>query len=351
MGAEFRRDNHYVPRSYLKRWSLDGSVVPTYRILVQHPNVPLWRAHSLRGIGYHEHLYTRMSVSGESDAIERWLDSEFEAPAEVAIERVLGDRRLSRDDWTSLVRFFAAQDVRTPARLMENLTRWSSTLPSILKETLSSSIAALEQMSPAEREQRMQEAPSHGDVPFRVSLHRDAENGGGWVKGETVVGRGLWLWSIQHLLTKTVQSLSQHRWTVLTPPDGVTWFTSDAPTIRLNYNSPFDYNFGGGWGSVGTDLMLPLGPRHLLYTQVGKAVPSRGRKLDPERAALVQRVIAENAHRFIFAREPSSLVAALRPRVVDASAVKREAEQWADWHRSQSEVERDLLSLPPTPVT
>jgi hypothetical protein len=112
------RDNHYVPRSYLKRWTHDGSRLWLYRVLVPHARVPLWRETSTRGITYHEHLYTRVAASGESDEIERWLDAEFDAPAEEAIAKAVANKRLSPHDWRLLARFFAAQDVRTPARLV-----------------------------------------------------------------------------------------------------------------------------------------------------------------------------------------------------------------------------------------
>jgi hypothetical protein len=349
MPSEFRRDNHYVPRSYLKRWSLNGSEVSTYRILVPHVNVPLWRDTSVRGICYHEHLYTRIVASGESDAIERWLDTDFEAPAEAAIERVLSERRLTPDHWKTLVRLFAAQDARTPARLMECLTGWSNTLPSSLQETLSDSVAALEKMTSAERAQRLRDTPRNDDMPFRVTIQRDSESGGGWVKAETVIGRQMWLSGLKRLLSHTVHALSQHRWTVVAAPAGIEWFTSDAPAMRLNYYSPSSYDFGGGWGSVGTELMLPLGPRNLLYTQVGRAVPPRGREIAFEKATFIQKVIAEHAHRFIFALKPDPLVAVLRPRVVDAAALRSEAEQWANWHRAQSDAERELLTPAPIP--
>ena len=127
------RLNHYVPRSYLKRWAHGESKVWTYRVLVSHGHMPFWRAMSRRSVAYHEHLYTQIVASGESDEIERWLDAEFEAPAEPVIERAVADQRLSRADWKVLVRFFAAQDLRTPARLVENLKRWSATLPGLMQ--------------------------------------------------------------------------------------------------------------------------------------------------------------------------------------------------------------------------
>jgi len=34
--------------------------------------------------------------------------------------------------------------------------------------------------------------------------------------------------------------------------------------ILLNFYSPEKYDFGGGWGSVGTEIFMPLGPGHHL---------------------------------------------------------------------------------------
>jgi len=55
---DMHRDNHYVPRSYLKRWARDGRKVGTYQLLVAHAQTPAWREQSTRGIAYHEHLHT-----------------------------------------------------------------------------------------------------------------------------------------------------------------------------------------------------------------------------------------------------------------------------------------------------
>ena len=252
------RDNHYVPCSYLKRWSSDGHRVWVYRVLVAHDRVPIWRQTSTRGIAYHEHLYTKVAASGESDELEQWLDAEFEAPAEDAITRAVANQPLSRNDWRLLARFFAAQDVRTPARLLENLQRWSSWLPELIQRTVTDSVAKLEAMSPSERASLAASAPHRDSLPFRVTTERRPGERGGWLKGETIAGRGLWLWSIRHLLSgEPLEALCNHRWTILAPPDGQTWFTSDDPVLKVNFNSLEDYKCGGGWGSVGTDLFCP----------------------------------------------------------------------------------------------
>jgi hypothetical protein len=341
---DMHRDNHYVPRSYLKRWTLDGLKVSTYQLLVGHAQIPAWRERSTRGIAYHEHLYTKLAASGESDEIERWLDSEFEAPAEESIDKVVRGQRLTSLDWKRLVRFFAAQDVRTPARLIENLKRWSNTVPDLVQTTLTESVARLEAMPRVDRTAFAGKKPPHDGFPTRVTVDRNTDGPNGQLTAEVVLGRGLWLWSMQHLLARTLSVLHHHRWTILVPPDGLTWFTSDDPVLKLNFNSDTNYTFGGGWGSVGTDLLLPLGPHHLLYTQVGKSVPRRGTRLDLETATVVRKLIAEHAHRFVFSSVRDPFVEQVRPRIVDVRALRQEADEWKRWHVEQSSAEQTLAS-------
>jgi hypothetical protein len=217
----------------------------------------------------------------------------------------------------------------------------------MIQDVLQESVARLETMSDAQREQEFREARKEADerTPFRVTVEKRADGDGGWVRGETIAGRNLWIWSIRQLLTNSsgLRALETHRWTILTPPEGVRWCTSDDPVLKVNFNSLQDYNFGGGWGSVGTDLLLPLGPHHLLFTQVGKRVPARGTPMDAQKAYLVQRFTAERAHRYVFADAPDSFIPTVRPRTVNAAELARESDQWKRWHAEQSSAERDLM--------
>lgn len=92
-----------------------------YRLLVSHASVLEWRRHSVAAIGKLQHLYTCIINAQETDGVERWLNREVESPAAPAIGKVITDARLSSEDWASLIRFLTAQDVRTPARLMDIL--------------------------------------------------------------------------------------------------------------------------------------------------------------------------------------------------------------------------------------
>lgn len=340
---EFQRNNHYVPQSYLKNWGGTDSKVWAYRVLVSHLNVPLWKHASVKGLGYHAHLYTRTLANQLSDEVERWLNADFESPAAEIIQKVVDDASLTPQDWSHLIRFLAAQDVRIPARLMEMLQRWHQTLPDLLKETLEESVQKLET---AKREGKSLVRGGGREnteyFPIRVSTELVPGEEQGILRAETVVGRDLFIFNLKHLLTNTVKALLAHKWTILRSPNGVKWFTSDDPVVRLNFHSPGKYDFGGGWGSAGTEIFFPLSPRHLLYTRIGKRPPMRGTVVTTEFANWIQRFTIEHAHRLVIATTPEECVAELRPRVVDSVAYRAEAQQWENWHKEQTLAAQDL---------
>ena len=339
--APLRRDNHYVPRAYLKRFATQERVW-TYRTLVSHAEVPMWKQSSIRGVAYHSHLYTRIAAGQETDDMEKWLDKEFEAPAEEALRKATSDARLTPDDWRHLVRFVAAQDVRTPARLAQSLQQMQSILPDLLEEVMQESIHELELAKASGAPIEHSKLPYGDYVPLRVSTEILPDEEFGRLRSEVVVGRGLWLFIIRHLLTETVKALHRHKWTILIAPRGLNWFTSDDPVIRLNTYGDGKYDFEGGWGNQGTEILLPLSPSHLLYAQVGRKPEPRGSMVPRAQAELVRRFCAEHAHRMIFAASVDPDIAKLRPRTVDAELLRREAEEWRNWHEDQTTAEREL---------
>lgn len=345
--AVLHRDNHYVPRLYLKRWSSTHERLWTYRTLVSNPHVPLWRESSIKGVAYHSHLYTRILSGHESDEIEKWFGREFEAPAEDAIIKATSDQRLTMEDWEHLIRFLAAQDVRTPARLTESLVRWETEIPELLNRTMVRAIRKAEEAKAAGKTIVIRSPPENrGDFPLRISTEAKPDEDVVLIKAEIIAGRALWLSSMARLLTKTARALHRHKWTILSPPKGSNWFTSDDPVIRLNYYRNGVYDFKGGWDNRGTDILLPLGPQHLLYTQVGTRPPRRGATLPRAHSDILRRCIAEHAHRMIFSVEPTVEVPKLRPRRVDAEAFAAENEHWRRWNEEQTRIERELFDRP-----
>jgi hypothetical protein len=315
-----------------------------YRVLVSHPNVPLWKRQSIKGIGYHAHLYTRFIAGVLTDEVEHWLNVEFENSATEVIQKVVNDSQLTPQDWFHLIRFVAAQDVRTPARLMEMLQRWSKTLPGLMKNALKESTKKIEVFK---KEGKVLDRSDYSDAtyfPMKITMELVPGSTHGVLKAETIAGRGLFLFALKHLLTKAANELLAHKWTILQSPKRINWLTSDDPVVKLNYFSPNQYGFGGGWGKVGTEIYLPLSPRHMLYTKIGSKPLRRGTVVSADLANWLQRFTIEHAHRFIFATSEEQIVSRLRPRIVDPQAFTDEAEQWKRWHEEQTDAESKLFS-------
>lgn len=338
---EFSRDNHFVPMMSLKRWAFDNETVWLYRLLVSHSNVPEWKRQSIRGIAYQQNLYTRLVAGDETDEFERWLNTEFETPAEEALRKATSNQYLSPKDWGSLIRFAASQDVRTPAGYIEYKKRCGVYMPKLLKDVLEGAKDKLEDARRQGRTPQIAAGDSIEEIPLAVTTVPSDESGKASVMARIIVGRQSWLSSIRYLLKKTAEVLLTHRWMILAPPQSMDWFTSDNPFIRLNYYRPGVYDFRGGWGNKGTELILPLSPRHLLYTKVGDRLHIP-RELPENTATLFRQIIAEHAHRHIIAASPDVAVSTFRPRIVDAKAFEQEKASWNQWHKRQTEAENNL---------
>lgn len=343
--SEVTRRNHYVSQSYLNRFACqeDGPLC-VYRTLVSDDRVPLWKQSQPKGIAFHWNLFTRVMSEGETDEIEKWMCQEFESPAEEAIARAIENRPLTPDDWTLLVRYAALHDVRSPRRLLERYEKWQS-LDRDSQEWLEDAIAQLQAAFDAGQPPPRPSVPEPDDAPIRVTVTHNPGEAFGQVQAEILSGRALWLHEIRRQLNVTLNALLKHRWTILSPPRGIHWVTSDAPVLRLNYYKKGHYDFKGGWDNPGTEIMFPLSPQHLLYTQVGHPRPPRGTTVDMHVADFIRRAMCEHAHRFVFASTEDPDVHQFRPRIVDAEQFRHEEQQWREWHTVQSDAEREFLQV------
>ncbi|HWP98325.1 MAG TPA: DUF4238 domain-containing protein, partial [Syntrophomonadaceae bacterium] len=157
---------------------------------------------------------------------------------------------------------------------------------------------------------------------------------------ETLVGRGMWLYEIKRILTNTAKILLTHKWSIF-HPTGLEWITSDDPVICLNYYGNDSYDFDGGWGKTGSEVLFPLSPNHMLYTQVGKKAPPRI-DLSPEMSTKLQRIVAEHGYRWIFSNKKIVDIESLRVRKVDEFAYNSEKDTWPRWGIEQKEAELNL---------
>jgi len=339
---QLKRENHFVSQLYLKNWGDSKNRIWSYQLLVPHENFPKWRLLPIGGVAFQRDLYTVILNGQENDNFERWIESEFETPVKESLSKVFNNKKLSLLDWNRLARFLAAQDVRTPLNYFESTERWQKELPKLLEETLKNSLSTLEKYH---REGKPLPKSSSNlqffNEMFNVSISPTTipETKMKEVRAEIVAGRKLWLESQRLWLTKTCKVLLKHKWSIVEPARGMSWFTSDHPVLRLNYYKDGKYDLKGGWGKKGGNILMPLSPNHLLYTQIGSDAQDRF-TFSIEKTYEIQKFLAERAFRWIFANKKLPGVVKLRPRYVNLKEFNNEEEQWRKWHEEQSLMEQ-----------
>ncbi|WP_440060771.1 DUF4238 domain-containing protein [Pseudomonas syringae] len=335
----FKKDNHYVPQTYLRQW-MNGGKVLTYRLLVPHEQCQLWKPLSPKSIAKLEHLYTYFSGSEDSDETERWLDRDFEVPVAASIAKVVNESRLTNEDWSKLIRFAIAQSVRTPAVLDSFLKRQDETLEAILAESMEESVAKFGVvLASGAKLEPVPVGDPYSKLPLRIRRVKH-ENGEEGLEARVLNGRKFWIWSLNHILKDLIHRMPVHRWTILHAPPGVTWPTTDDPFTRLGVGANGNLSLEGGWGVVGTRLFLPLSPKHLLFACVGCRPPPRGTTLSLAEAAFFKTIILTRASRYIFSTDTLD-IEEVRPRTVSRELYQAEAARWAGWHENQSKEEAD----------
>ena len=239
----FKKDNHYVPQTYLRRWMTDDKI-NTYRLLVPHERCGVWKSHSPKSIAKHQHLYTYFSGANDTDEIAETLESSL-ADIEAALKAGLPLK---------------------PAPPDESLSK----------------------------------------MPLKV-FRAKTEDGAEGIKAQALNGRKMWICQLRHVLTQTIHRLPRYRWTILHAPPTMSWPTTDNPFIRLACGADGGLSLDGGWGVPGVQLLLPLSPKHLLYACVGAKPPSRGTVLDESFARLFREAILRGANRYVFATDTAEI--------------------------------------------
>lgn len=333
-----RKNHHYVSQSYLKAWANNHHRIWVYRLLVSHSSVPEWEQSSIKSIANHQHLFTRNIMGRESDEFEKWMDKEIESPAQIALLKARSHVPLNKHELEHLLRFVALHDIRSPESYIEHLTHWREEMPSIVEGAMQSAISKIEAEQYQTHFSVSETNPDSEMIPMRVTKEIEEKSEVGLLKTEVLLGRGLWLFSIRHLLSNTYKVLNKHVWSILHAPEGMEWITSDNPVLKLNYYKAGSYDFKGGWGNKGSEIIFPISPELLLYTQVGNN--TRINTVSRELATELNRFIAENAHRHVFGSKPIAEISGILPRTVDKVAFDGEKREWEAWHERQKESEK-----------
>lgn len=330
--------NHYIPRFYLKNWSLDGRTIQTYSILVSNSKVPYWTQQSIKNSAVWNDFYTRMEGDKEVDDFEHWFDRKFETPVKPVFDKLLNDQKISREESIILSHFVFAQYARTPVAYLRLAEQSRQAFPKIIEGTVSRLNKVAKNM------QKGYPAPhipdSIGDQLWPIKVVVDKENS--MVEIKTIVGRGLYLHNLKRLLSSTLKVAECHDWQILHASEDISFPTSDDPVICMNYRNEHDYDFNGGWGRKNCNILMPLSPRLILFTQVGSNGPYNDLDFSPRYSQLFRRMIIQHAHRYVYSDRPQKGMLELNARVVNRDLYEKEKQGMAGWHIEQIQAEQSL---------
>jgi hypothetical protein len=303
-----------------------------------------WVQKPVKGVAYQPDLYTNSNGELEVDEFERWLEKEIETPAQNAIDRALHGDILTSSDWEHLLRYMAAQDVRTPQHYITSMKRWNDQLPERMQKTIDKLMRELEEAKRTGSKLRTVDPakinPFADVIKVKIDRHAIPENNQAEVSITVLAGRRLWIDEQRHALNGIVKVLYNHSWIIVKAANNIEWITSDNPVTCLNDYGDGRYDFKGGWNNKGSTLFMPLSPKYLLITEVGKDLKNLSTLSDLLTYKILKYTV-ENAYRMIFAHKPIQFVNEFHPRIVDLKMYLEEQEAWRNWNIDQSKAERD----------
>lgn len=324
--------NHYVPQFYLKNWSQDGNKLWVYSLLVPHSKVHLWEEKSIEYLAVWNDFYTRNNGEKEVDDFERWFNQEFETPTKPIIQKLLEGKTISRKEEILLTHYVMAQDLRVPARVNFILDEAKKSVKNFMDSFSFENV---------KEEDILKSRHDENNDILPISVHLDKEKQE--VEMTTFVGKGVYLYALKYLLTSTVKKVEHYRWHVIHAADGISFPTSDDPVILLNYYNKNNYDFKGGWGVKHVNIIMPLSPKCLLFSEIGTKATVRQFDYSKEWSEFFRRIIIEHAYRYVYADSKQKGMLSINPRRVNEKLYKEERKTMNDWHEYNTKAEQELL--------
>lgn len=280
------------------------------------------------------------STLSPSATFEAWLSRNVETVAAPSVARAVGDKRLSPNDWRNLALLYAALSLRTERGYLETMKVLGDSEGTIRESVQRTTQRLLSQgCCPLSPDDSAAAATGiFAQHPIRVRFIEGEDGAQDQIEAEILVGRHYWHEEMKRLLTDSlpIRHLYSLRWSVLRPAPGFRWIVGDQPAVRIGFSPPMMIDHRVGWGTLGAELMLPLSPQHLLYSQVGFRPPRRGSQLNREATEIVTRALAQGSNQEVFANTSDVPIERFRKRIVDHAAfeeVKKARKRWAELQR------------------
>lgn len=344
LSKNLSRNNHFLSQMYLEAWKNDNNKVEVYELLVPNTKVPMWQPKSIKSVGSLDSIFVRLKNGKETDDIERWFNEKYETPVKNALEHAINGEYITLDDLHSLIDFLACHIVRSPAfiiKILEYGKKWDN----IFQETINkiSQMKIEDFIVNRTTPKSLQNKNTNNDMfPFKMTNLGNCDKDNVFLKVETIIGKQFYLWVVKYLLENTSKILHKHKWSIITVDKNVILPTSDDPVICLNYNSESDYNFGGGWGRENSNILFPISPNKILYTQVGIKVEPR-MNVDYKTSLFFKRIIVEHSFRKVISNFEDDEVVKIKARYVDNNEFKREKKMWEDFQKDYLEKEAEFI--------
>lgn len=326
---------------YLKNWA-KGNKISTYCLLVPNANVPVWKDQSLKYSASIDNFYVRQENGREMDDFENEFMQKYETPAKEPLIKACNEQQLTMEDWDVLIDYIASQIVRTPAFYFKHQERIKRILPGVIEDVC----AEIRELTPEKIKRQLENNLDRRKL-FPVSLDYTgikADNDHEYVGINVVAGKSIWLGTIEHLLSEVSPILHRHRWSIVSVAEGIKWPTSDDPVICLNYYQEGDYDFNGGWGRQGGEIIFPISPSKAIYTQIG-VKHSHRIQFNAEKSRLIKKMIVEHALMYVFSCERDEEISILRPRVIDLKEYERIKNEIEEWYKKYEDEEVPYLDF------
>lgn len=339
------RNNHYLAQMYLDAWKNDENKVCVYHLLVPNENVPLWKYKSTRSVGSEDNFYITLNdVNDETDTFEKEFNKKYETPAMIPLKKAINGERLSIDDWHILIEFVACSIVRTPSFLLKVLTDGNNKYAATFQKEIDNISKKISNIKVEDLKTEKNPKENYDLFPIKFTNMGEGDNKDtSIIKIETIIGKQFYFFIIDHLLKNTVKVLHSHKWSIIEMDDNVVLPTSDSPVICLNYNNYEDYNFGGGWGRKNTNIIFPISPNKVMFTQVGVKCKPR-MKADYKFSLFIKKIIIEHSHRVIISKAEDTDIIRKKRRYVSLKEYKREKKVWSDFHKEYLEKESEYIN-------
>ena len=171
------------------------------------------------------------------------------------------------------------------------------------------------------------------DYEFPVEVDFDEEKLE--AKISIITGRKSWISTIKRMLTINVDVLLQHNWSIVNIDPNVELVTTDDPVVCLNLYKDRSYDYQGGWKRKGANIIFPLSPNCLLFTEIGKRIKSR-LEFDNKTSVMIRDIVAKHSLRFIYSKNKINEISFVCPREVNSEKYKSEEAFWSSWHKIQN---------------